>query len=79
MSGAFRSKYRELTQDEKDKLLRIKAAASYLLISIDNAYGVPEGLLGNLDARCTHHQREHDNARRDLEQSVMWAVKGLTG
>lgn len=79
MSGAFRSKYRELTQDEKDKLLRIKTAASNLLVAIDTAYGVPDDLVGNLEAHPQHNTREHALAKLKLEESVMWGVKGLTG
>lgn len=63
----FRTQYRELSPAEKEKVEAIKSKASELLalITPDQAAG-PAGRCGAL-------------AITNLEQSVMWAVKGITG
>ncbi len=63
MADAFRKEYRELTDEEKQSISTIKENASNLLHSI---MLMPSG-------------REQSLAITNLEQSVMWAVKGITG
>lgn len=59
----FRKVYRELTAEEKTHLDAIKDAAFALYTLIEAA---PDG-------------REKSVAKTKLEESVMWAAKGITG
>lgn len=69
-TGRFRSRYRQLTDAETSVIADIKAAAEMLESAIDNAKRLDtEGAAG----------REYQLAVTNLEQSVMWAVKGVTG
>lgn len=70
----FRPAYRELTSNEKADLELIKDGAQELLERIQAGYEhrFPE-------TTSTVKSREHALARTALEESVMWAVKGLTG
>lgn len=60
--NVFRPVYRTLTEEEKKKIDLLKDHAGYLYDLIDS---VPDG-------------REKSIAKTKLEESVMWAVKGLT-
>lgn len=62
-SNVFRQVRRPLTDLEKDNMGEIKRAAAVLYDTIRAS--VPDG-------------RERSKALTDLEQSVMWAIKGLT-
>jgi hypothetical protein len=64
MADTFRKTYRPLSNDEKLSLDWIKIAA--------------ENMLANLEAHC-RAPRELALAKTKLEESVMWAVKGITG
>lgn len=59
--NVFRPAYRELNQEEKEKIEAIKIAAQVLY----DMYG-------------EWFTRENSLAKTHLEESVMWAVKGLT-
>lgn len=65
MPNVFRPQYRELSEEEKARLDTLKTAAEVLheMMFID---GTDKG------------QREMALARTNLEQAVMWAVKGIT-
>ena len=63
MTDPFRATHRHLSQAEATDIARIKALASDLLGMIAD---VPGG-------------REKALATTKLEESVMWAVKGITG
>lgn len=62
-NNTMRHQYRVLSDDEKDKMLRLKDAGMAFLDVIDF---------------CTPKGREASLARTKAEEAVMWAVKGLT-
>jgi len=66
MSNPFRPTYRELNDAEQQQLLNIKEKASELLEEIE---------------KNPHQEgaRERALAKTKLEESVMWAVKSITG
>lgn len=64
LDDTFRSKYRQLSDEELANIADIKRDASLLKVSIDAA-------LDNCRARSIAHTK--------LEECVMWAVKGVTG
>lgn len=69
-TGRFRSRYRQLTDAETSAIADIKVAAEVMEAAIDNAKRLDtEGASG----------REFQLAITNLEQSVMWATKGVTG
>lgn len=61
--SVFRKEYRELTEDEKAHVENVKTAAEVLY---DHIEAMKDG-------------REKSIAKTKLEESVMWAVKGITG
>ncbi len=63
----FRKEYRELNDEEKGLMTAIKTKAEEL----------EELLLRTADGRYIN--RETSLAATKLEESVMWAVKGITG
>lgn len=63
MENVFRPDYRELSDDEKQLVSDLKDKANELFLIID-------GVLGQ--------GRELAIAKTKLEESVMWAVKGIT-
>lgn len=65
--AVFRPEYRELTPQEKQLVDVIKGQASILHTLITQS--VSEGA----DPRCGA------TAKTKLEESIMWAVKGITG
>lgn len=68
MSSIFRSQYRELSDVEKTIVDDIKERAQLLLNTLDFARKLP------------HTDPRHlALAQTNLEQAVMWAVKGVTG
>jgi len=69
MTNRFRKTYRELTADEKNAIQEIKSAAELLERSINLGY--PEPL-------TPAKARQKALAVTKLEESVMWAVKGIT-
>lgn len=64
MSDKFRKKYRELTDPEKNALEGIKAAAE---------------LYDDALQKFVQPGRYMSLANTSLEESVMWAVKSITG
>lgn len=68
--NVFRPVYRELTEGEKKRLDDIKNKAQELFdlfsIGIADAQRAPDG-------------RQLSLAKTNLEQAVMWGVKGFTG
>jgi hypothetical protein len=68
MSKTFRSEYRKLTVQEVSRVEAIKRTAEDLheLMTVPFASG-------------EHAQRQLALGRTNLEQAVMWAVKGITG
>lgn len=64
MTNTFRTTYRKLEQNEVDTMNGIKNRADELL----------QFILNN-----TEKSREQSLAITKLEESVMWAVKGVTG
>lgn len=60
----MRTEYRTLTEPEQLAMKEVKLAG--------------EAFLATLDKFC-HPGRETSLARTNAEQSVMWAVKGITG
>lgn len=66
MSNVFRSTYRTLSEEEKAKIARIKDLAQQLHDEFTSAVG-------------RDGAREMALARTNVEQSVMWAVKAITG
>ena len=63
VNNTVRHQYRVLTEGEKLSMTHIKDMGLGLIRAIDA--GVPEG-------------RERDLAVINVEQAVMWAIKGLT-
>lgn len=63
----FRKQYRELTDDEKARIDRIKTLAEQLETEMLDSV-----ITGAGATRCSAL------ARTNLEQAVMWAVKGIT-
>jgi len=63
MANTFRTKYRELSPAEKQALEDLKTAAEVLESHID----------------ASGQSRFASLAKTKLEESVMWAVKGVTG
>lgn len=74
--GVFRKRYRKLDEQELARMDEIKDRAQGLLSLIDAAYGAEAEHQGTPYLRPAG--REHSIARTKLEESIMWAVKGLT-
>jgi hypothetical protein len=68
MSDTFRKAYRDLTPAERESVEAIKAAAEAFESALNN------GMLPPLPGRGRHFSL----AMTNLEQAVMWAVKGLS-
>lgn len=66
-TDVFRPQYRELTDQEKQDIARIKVTAQATYDAIETAQSA------GADPRAC------SLAKTNLEQSVMWAVKGITG
>lgn len=62
----FHSAYRSLSEQEIETIRLVKDYAGQLYVQLENA------LLLGADPRCIA------TAKTNLEQSVMWAVKGIT-
>lgn len=65
VNNTFRTKYRVLSHDEKKLMDDIRGAAEELLHYIEEVSTPDSG-------------REKAIAKTKLEESVMWAIKGLT-
>lgn len=70
-NDVFRTKYRQLSAQEERRVDAIKDGATELHALMNN-YAHPNGELG------AQAQRYLALARTSLEESVMWAVKGVT-
>lgn len=68
--SVFRGTYRELSEEEKNIVADIKDRAEEL-------YGVIDNYAGQQGAGLM--QRYYALAKTNLEEAVMWAVKGITG
>lgn len=66
--NVFRPVYRELSDEEKQKMSEIKDKAQELYLKIDNIIQENPSKKGRYVAL----------AKTSLEESVMWAVKALT-
>lgn len=69
MPDTFRKTYTELTDGQKKDMLNVKAAADNLLDLMNKAVPAEER---SERSRCMAI------ARTNLEQAIMWAVKGIT-
>ena len=65
----FRKEYREVTEEDKNRILDCKSYAERILLFYDLCIPKEER---SERSRCMNL------ARTNLEQSVMWAVKALT-
>jgi len=63
----FRKEYKPLTDEQKKWMEEVKTKADELLLAIDKPRNAE--FAGN---------REIALAKTNLEQSIMWAVKGIT-
>lgn len=72
MPDPFRKQYRQLTDAEKAHIERVKDLASQLHAELVTPVPPPNGqpMLG---------AREFALAKTNLEQTVMWATKAITG
>ena len=73
MADIFRQKYRELSDSEKREMENIKTIAGELYQAIEHNTKV-----GMPDPEGNSNGREMALAKTKLEESVMWAIKGLT-
>lgn len=71
MPDIFRKEYRTLTDKERDLLTSIKEKARSLYDDFEAAL--------DKDRYALMCAREIALAKTNLEQAVMWAVKGITG
>ena len=75
MSDVFHAKYRELSDEEKSLMENIKVKAAEL-------YDLMDSVIRSEDTDTSEgpavNGREVALAKTKLEESVMWAVKGLT-
>lgn len=69
MDDTFRKKYTELSDAQKEQVRLIKDEAGALLMLMDGA--VPKN-------ERSERSRCMQLARTNLEQAIMWAVKGVT-
>lgn len=67
MPDLFRKEYKPLTDEQKAWVEEVKTKAEELFLSIDRPRNA--SFSGN---------REIELAKTNLEQAVMWAVKGIT-
>jgi hypothetical protein len=63
-NNGVRHQYRTLTEPEKLAMVAVKDAGAAFLTTLD---------------KYCHPGRETSLAKTNLEQAVMWAVKGITG
>ena len=68
-TNVFRPQYRELTEEEKKQMNDVKDAAYALYNLIDK---LPQPL------ERSPNGRYYSLAKTSLEESAMWAVKGIT-
>lgn len=76
MPDVFHTAYRELSDAEKELMKKLKHQASELLRQFDNVLAIRNP--GAKPGVPLEGGREIALARTALEESVMWAVKGLT-
>lgn len=69
MTDTFRKNYKPLTDEQKVQMDRVKDQAE-LLLSIFNEIAPAE--------ERSERSRCMNTARTNLEQTIMWAVKGVT-
>lgn len=69
-TNVFRPAHRDLTEEDKDLVAKVKDSAFELYKLYLQAEGKP--LIGT-------NARYVALAKTNLEESVMWAVKGITG
>ena len=74
----FRPRYRALTQAEKDLHDAIKAKAEELELLFDHMLVMQQQPDKAAILRPVAPARYHALAITNLEESVMWAIKGLT-
>lgn len=79
MTGRFRQEYRTLSDGEKERIEALKTAAEHIeaLIVASRKEADAEVVGGGL--RNGERQRCFALAMTALEESVMWAVKGISG
>lgn len=68
-TDTFRKEYKPLSEEQKEHMNVVKNTAELLLDAMNNAVPAEER---SEKSRCMAI------ARTNLEQSVMWAVKGIT-
>lgn len=66
MTDTFRKEYTKLTDGQKEYMAKIKEKASELELLFNEVNMLPNA------------GREIAIAKTNLEQSIMWAIKGLT-
>lgn len=69
MSDVFRKEYQPLTDEQKGQMTEIKDQAAKLMDLFQKAVPAEER---SEKSRCMNV------ARTNLEQAIMWAVKGIT-
>ena len=79
--GTFRKRYRQLSVEDIGHHDLVKDLAENLLVAINAAYGaltvpVPDGIAGS--GLSSEQQRCRALAKTKLEESIMWAIRGLT-
>lgn len=77
MSDIFRQVYTPVTDTQKAAVLVVKQKAQELYNEIEKAFNYIQ-LGDKLSGAPQIGMREASLAKTNLEQSVMWAVKGLT-
>lgn len=76
MADPFRPTYRELDPAEKQRVDAIKDAALALYRLMNHPLDPKDGAV---EVSRLRGGREFSLAKTNLEQAVMWAVKGVTG
>lgn len=76
MSDTFRKEYKPMSEAQKAHVEAVKVKADELLELFNTAVGDPMATVSSDPSK--NGGRELALARTNLEQAIMWAVKGIT-
>jgi len=79
VNNTMRHKYRPLTDEEKENMVKVKDAGLEFVRLLHDIGGTPEMVVADTPRPGGQGSRELSVAQTKMEEAVMWAVKHVTG